>query len=62
MVELVYKFDEKSTASVRKGKSTAKVPFKPFCGSHTVYVYKHNNNHINGHQPRSHNPLLTHAG
>ena len=37
VVELVYKFDEKSTASVRKGKSTAKVLFKPFC------IYKHIN-------------------
>ena len=34
MVELVYKFDEKPTASVLKGKSTAKVPFKLFLGSH----------------------------
>ena len=30
MVELTYKFDEKSSKSVSKGKSTAKVPFKPF--------------------------------
>ena len=32
VVELVYKFDEKSTASVRKGKTTSKVPFKLFFG------------------------------
>ena len=30
MVELVYNFDEKSTASVSKGQSTAKFPFKHF--------------------------------
>ena len=34
-VELVYKSDEKSTASVRKGKSTTKVPCKLFGGSYT---------------------------
>ena len=28
MVELVYKFGDKSTASVWKGESTAKMPFK----------------------------------
>ena len=32
MVELVYKFNEKPTASVSKGKHTAKVPFKFFLG------------------------------
>ena len=32
MVELVYKFDDKSAESVLKGKSTAKVPFKLFWG------------------------------
>ena len=38
VVELVHKFDEKSTASVCKGKSTTKVPFKLFGGSHT-YIH-----------------------
>ena len=32
MVEPVYKFDEKFTASVCKGKFTAKVPFNLFGG------------------------------
>ena len=32
MVELVYKFDEKSTTSDRKGELTAKVLFKLFWG------------------------------
>ena len=37
VVELVYKFDEKSTA---KGKSITKVPFKQFWGSYTyMYIY-----------------------
>ena len=36
VVKLVYKFDKKSTASVWKGESTAKVPFKLFFGS---YIY-----------------------
>ena len=51
MVELVYNFDEKSIASVCKGELIAKMPFKLVFGSHT-YIYTH----INGHQPRSHNP------
>ena len=50
MVELVYKFDEKSTAIVLKGVLTAKVPF-----------FGHIFTHINGHQHRPHNPLLTQA-
>ena len=50
VVELVYKFNEKSTASVCKGKSTANVPFKLFWKSYTYNIYV-----INGHQPRSHN-------
>ena len=37
MVELVYKFDEKSTASVYKGESTAKVPFKLVLGHIHTY-------------------------
>ena len=32
MVELVYKFNEKSTTSVSNGKLTAKVPFKLWGG------------------------------
>ena len=36
VAELVYKFDGKSTTSVRKVESTAKVPFKLFLGS---YIY-----------------------
>ena len=39
VVELVYKFDEKSTASVLKGGSTAKVPFK-LLGSHYIHTYR----------------------
>ena len=35
MVEVVYKFDDKSTASVYKGELTTKVPFKLFRGSYT---------------------------
>ena len=35
MVQLVYKFDEKSSTSDLKGILTAKVPFKLFGGSHT---------------------------
>ena len=42
MVELIYKFDKKSAAILWKGKSTTKVPFKVFVGSH-IYI------HINGH-------------
>ena len=38
VVELVYKFDEKSTASVLKGESTAKVPFKLFMGHIHIYI------------------------
>ena len=38
MIELVYKFDENSTASVRKGKSTAKVPLILFW---VMYMYIH---------------------
>ena len=59
VVELVYNIDEKSTANVRKGESTAKVPFK-LLGGH-IYIYIHTYIHINGHQPRSHNPLFAHA-
>ena len=41
VVELVYKFDEKSTASVQKGESFAKVLFKRSWGSHTyILIYK----------------------
>ena len=42
MVELVYKFNEKSNVSVRKEELTAKVPFKLFGGHiHTyIYIYK----------------------
>ena len=36
VVEPVYNFDEKSTASVQKGESTAKVPFKPLG---VTYIY-----------------------
>ena len=40
VVELVYNLDEKSTVSVRKGKATAKEPFKLFGGLHTyIYMY-----------------------
>ena len=39
MVELFYKFDKNSTASVRKCESTAKVPFKLFWGLHT-HIHK----------------------
>ena len=39
VVQLVYKFDEKSTASVGKGKLTAKVPFKLFL---VTYIYTYN--------------------
>ena len=46
VVELVYKFDEKSTTSVCKGKSKSTVSF---LGGHI---------HINGHQPRSYIPRL----
>ena len=38
IVELVYKFNEKFTTSVQKGKSTVKVPFKVFWGSYTYTV------------------------
>ena len=38
MVELVYKFAEKSTACVLKGNLTTKVSFKLFLGSHT-YIH-----------------------
>ena len=44
MIELVYKFDEKSF----KGESTAKVLFL-MC-FFVIFIY------INGYQPRSHNP------
>ena len=40
MVELVYKFDEKSTTYVRKSESTAKLSFKLFF---VIYIC------INGH-------------
>ena len=43
MVELVYKFDDKSTASVRKGESTAQVSFKPLFWVN-VHVYKWDTN------------------
>ena len=40
VLQLDYKFDETSTASVCKGELTAKVPFKPFWGLHTyIYLY-----------------------
>ena len=48
VVELVYKFDEKSTASVGKGELTAKMSFKLFWGSY-IYIYI-----ISGHQSQSH--------
>ena len=51
MLELVHKFNQKSTASDWKGKSTAKVPFKLFWG----HIY------MNEHQPQLLNSLLTHA-
>ena len=38
VVELVYKSDEKSTGSVRKGESTAKMPFK-FLGVTYIATY-----------------------
>ena len=41
MVDLVYKFDEKSTTSVSKGELTAKVPFN-------LLGHIHANIHING--------------
>ena len=52
MVELVYKFHGKSTASVLTGESIAKVPFKLFMGSN---AYKHTHiyilhTHINRYQ------------
>ena len=37
VIELVYKFNEKSTTSVRKGESTAKVPFLLF-GGHNIHT------------------------
>ena len=46
LVKLVYKFDEKSTASVRKGESTTMI-FKRF-GGHIhvliIYIYKMDTN------------------
>ena len=39
MVELVYKFDEKSAESVLKGKSTNKMSFKLFLGGGHMYIY-----------------------
>ena len=46
MVELVYKFNEKSNMSVRNEELTAKVPFKLFGVIYIrIYIY------INGHQP-----------
>ena len=38
MVELFNKFDEKSSASVCKGESIAKVPFKLFGVTYIMYV------------------------
>ena len=38
VVELVYKFNEKSTRSDLKGKLIAKVSFKLFLGSH-IYIH-----------------------
>ena len=40
VVEIVYKFKNTFTTSVRKGKSTAKVPFKRFWGH--IHTYIHN--------------------
>ena len=54
MVEIVYKFDEKSTMYVLNGKSAAKVPFKLF-GVTYLYTYIICI-HINGHQPNHINP------
>ena len=51
----LYKFEEKSTVSLRKGKSNAKVQFKLIWGHIYTYIY------INEHQHRSHKPLLAHA-
>ena len=48
MVELVYKFNEKSTMSVSKGESTAKMQFNIF-GSHTyihIYAIGHHFDHV----------------
>ena len=40
VVELVYNFDQKSTVSLSKGESTAKVSFKLFWGSYKyIYIY-----------------------
>ena len=49
MVELVYKFDEKSTEIVEKVSRPLKY--------HSNFFWEY----IKGHQPRSHNPLLAHA-
>ena len=38
MVEVVYKFDEKSTTSAWKGASTANVPVKLFGGHIHIYT------------------------
>ena len=56
VVELVYKFDEKSTASVEKVSRPLKCHLN-FLG----VIYTHTHMYINGHQLRSHNPLLAHA-
>ena len=39
VIKFVNKFDEKYTASVRKGKSTAKVPFKFFLSYIIMNIY-----------------------
>ena len=39
VVDLVYKFDEKSTTSVCKGESIAKVPFKHFWGHIHIQIH-----------------------
>ena len=48
MVEVVDKFNKKSTASFRKGKWIAKVPFKLILGhihvfihTYIIYIYEH---------------------
>ena len=50
MVDLVYKFNEKSTASVEKVSRPLKC-HSNFLGGHT-YTYTFTYIHINGHQPQ----------
>ena len=46
MVELISKFDEKSTVSVQKSELTAKMPFKIFRGHIRTYNMDTNTDHI----------------